>query len=137
MQAETYRGTVYTWHCDFNNHMNVMHYVGMFDQATWHFFASLGITPDYLRSNNKGMFAVEQHIKYLKELQAGDLVHIQTELLEMKPKIIIFKHYMYNSSTQDVAAETRLVGAHVDQTLRKTVLFPEDILNNAAKILKQ
>jgi len=31
----TYRGTVYPWHLDQVGHMNVQHYVGMFDQATW------------------------------------------------------------------------------------------------------
>jgi acyl-CoA thioester hydrolase len=31
----SYRGTVYPWHCDHMGHMNVMFYVGKFDEATW------------------------------------------------------------------------------------------------------
>jgi acyl-CoA thioester hydrolase len=31
----TYRGVVYPWHCDHMGHMNVMWYVGRFDEATW------------------------------------------------------------------------------------------------------
>jgi len=53
--VETYRGTVYPWHCDHMNHMNVMWYVGKFDEATWNFFALLGATPSYLRGNGRGM----------------------------------------------------------------------------------
>jgi acyl-CoA thioester hydrolase len=30
----TYRGTVYPWQCDHIGHMNVMWYVGKFDEAT-------------------------------------------------------------------------------------------------------
>ncbi len=30
---ETYRGTIYPWHCDHLGHLTVMHYVGFFDQA--------------------------------------------------------------------------------------------------------
>ena len=41
----TYRGVVYPWHCDHMGHMNVMWYVGKFDEATWNLFASIGITP--------------------------------------------------------------------------------------------
>ena len=37
---ETCRGTVYPWQCDHMNHMNVMWYVGKFDEATWNLTAS-------------------------------------------------------------------------------------------------
>ena len=42
--AITYRGAVQVWQCDHMGHMNVMWYVGKFDEGTWNFFASLGIT---------------------------------------------------------------------------------------------
>ena len=42
----TYRGTVYPWHCDHMGHMNVMWYVGKFDEATWHLLAALGLSRD-------------------------------------------------------------------------------------------
>jgi acyl-CoA thioesterase FadM len=31
--AATYRGTVYPWQCDHVGHMNIMWYVGKFDEA--------------------------------------------------------------------------------------------------------
>src|SRR5512144_1908700 len=60
----TYRGTIYPWHCDHVGHMNVMWYVGKFDEATWHFFNLLGLSPTFLRTAKRGMAAVEQHISY-------------------------------------------------------------------------
>ena len=66
MAAEaTYRGAVYPWHCDHIGHMNVMWYVGKFDEATWHLFAAVGLTPSYLRSGHRGMAAVQQNIANL------------------------------------------------------------------------
>ena len=41
---ETFRAMVYPWHCDHQNHMTVMHYVGMFDSAFWHQVSALGFT---------------------------------------------------------------------------------------------
>jgi hypothetical protein len=45
----TYRGTVYPWHCDHMGHMNVMWYMGKFDEAVWNLFLEVGLTPSYLR----------------------------------------------------------------------------------------
>lgn len=58
----TYKGAVYPWHCDHMNHMNVMWYVGKFDEATWAFFANIGLSPSMLRESNRGMAALDQQI---------------------------------------------------------------------------
>ena len=39
----TYRGVVHAWQCDHMGHMNVMWYVGKFDEATWNLFAEAGL----------------------------------------------------------------------------------------------
>src|SRR5438874_12817045 len=70
----TYRGTIYPWHCDHMGHMNVMWYVGKFDEATWQFLSKLGLSPSRLSKEGTGMAAVEQHIEYKRELRAGDLI---------------------------------------------------------------
>ena len=72
----TYRGTVYPWQCDHVGHMNIMWYVGKFDEANWNLFARLGLTPSYLRESGRGMAAVQQNISYKRELLAGDIVEI-------------------------------------------------------------
>jgi acyl-CoA thioesterase FadM len=64
----TYRGVVYPWQCDHMGHMNVMWYTGKFDEATWNLFASIGITPTYIRESNNGVAGVQQNIAYKKEL---------------------------------------------------------------------
>ena len=68
----TYRGTIYPWHCDHMGHMNVMWYVGKFDEATWHLLASAGLTGKRMGEEGIGIVAVEQRIEYKRELLAGD-----------------------------------------------------------------
>src|ERR1700756_3194238 len=74
----TYRGTVYPWHCDHMGHMNVMWYVGKFDEATWQLFSSIGLPPKPLRNEGIGMVAVEQRLEYKQELVAGDLLTVRS-----------------------------------------------------------
>lgn len=126
-ELETYRGVVYPWHCDFNDHMNVQHYVGKFDEATWHFLASIGITPAYLKKEDRAMVAAEQNIKYLEELYAGNLIYVRTSLLEIKPKTVIFLHKMINAETGRTVAEGKMVGVQIDKKTRKAIPFPEEI----------
>ena len=53
----TYRGTVYPWHCDHVGHMNVMWYVGKFDEATWNLMSHLGMSAAFLREHHRGKSA--------------------------------------------------------------------------------
>jgi len=124
---ETARGVVYPWQIDQIGHMNVQFYTARFDEATWHFFARFGITPQYFRERRRGMAAVEQHTRYLRELHAGDLIRITSELLEARPKVVRFLHRMYNATTGEEAATTELTGVHLDADARRSVPFPEDI----------
>jgi acyl-CoA thioester hydrolase len=129
--VETCRGAVYRWHCDHIGHMNVMWYVGKFDEATWNFFALLGATPSYLRGNARGMVAVEQRIAYRRESHAGDTVAVRSGALDVRDKVIRFAHEMRNAETQQVAAITVLTGVHIDTTTRKSCPLPAEVLARA------
>ncbi len=124
---ETYRGVVYPNQLDHMDHMNVQWYVSKFDEGTWHFFSSIGLTSGYFRENNKGMAAVEQKIKYKAEVLAGDLLIIKSEIIEIKDKSINFIHRMYNSETGVELASSELTGVHIDRHLRKACSFPSFI----------
>lgn len=124
---ETGRGVVYPWQMDHMDHMNVQFYTARFDEATWHLFAALGMTTGYFKEQRRGMAALEQRTLYKRELHAGDLIRITSELLEAKPKTIRFVHRMYDTERGEEVATTELVGAHIDTDARKAVPFPEAI----------
>jgi len=131
----TYRGAVYPWHCDHVGHMNVMWYVGKFDEATWNLFARIGLTPAYLRETGRGMAAAQQNITYKLELLAGDVVEVRSSLLEIGNKSIRFVHEMRNAETGEIAAICEITGVHLDRQARKSVAFAETIRRRAADFI--
>jgi acyl-CoA thioester hydrolase len=131
----TYRGTVYPWQCDHVGHMNVMWYVGKFDEATWQLFNAVGLSPTYLRDNQRGMAAVEQQISYLREVHAGAVVSIRSTIREVAQKRLVFVHEMWNDESGDVAARTTLTAVHLDTSARKSCAFPTSIIEIARALV--
>ena len=132
----TYRGAVYPWHCDQMGHMNVMWYVGKFDEATWNLFAAMGVTTAFLRENKRGMAAVQQNITYRRELLAGDTVTVHSAFLEIRDKVARFVHEMRNAETGELAAYCMLTGVHIDAEARKACPFPQEILARGQSLVR-
>lgn len=131
---ETFRGTVYPWETDHMGHMNVQFYAAKFDSATWQLFGAIGMTPSWLRENWRGMAAVEQTIRYRAELLAGDLIVVQSSVIEISKSSIRFRHVMTNCATGEEAASTELVGVHFDLRDRNSYPFPEPIRQRAQQM---
>jgi acyl-CoA thioester hydrolase len=116
--------------------MNIMWYVGKFDEANWNLFARLGLTPSYLRGSGRGMAAVQQNITYRRELLAGDIVEVKSRLVDVSDKSIRFVHEMRNAETGEIAATCELVGVHMDRQARKSTAFAPAIRDAAMRHLK-
>jgi acyl-CoA thioester hydrolase len=135
--AITYRGTVYPWHCDHMNHMNVMWYVGKFDEATWNLLAMLGLTPSALKGKGLGIVAVKQELAYKRELLAGDTLTIRSGIIEMREKSVRFFHEMTNNESGEIAAVTILTGVQIDAATRKARAFEEDVLLQGRSLVSE
>jgi acyl-CoA thioester hydrolase len=132
---ETYRGAVYPWHCDHMGHMNVMWYVGKFDEATWNLFAEIGVSPAYLRENDRAMAAVQQDITYKRELLSGDVVAVRSGMLEMRDKVAKFVHEMRHAQTGEISAVCVLTAVHMDSKTRKSTAFAPEFLARGKALL--
>jgi acyl-CoA thioester hydrolase len=132
----TYRGTVYQWQCDHMGHMSVMWYVAKFNDATWELISSLGLTRERLASEQIGMAALEQHIKYKRELYAGDVITVRSSVLDVREKSATITHEMKNEQTGEVAATTVIVGVHFDLRTRKPLPFPTDVRERATRMME-
>ncbi len=131
----TYRGVVYPHQCDHMGHMNVMWYVGKFDEATWQLFSAVGLSPSRLRAASRGMAGLEQHIDYKRELRAGDVVTVRSGVLEIGEKTIRFAHRMENDETGEVSARTTLTAVHLDVVARRACALPEDVRTRAREMI--
>jgi acyl-CoA thioester hydrolase len=135
MKLMTYRGTIYPWHCDHIGHMNVMWYVGKFDEASWSLLAAIGITPAYLRDNDRGIVAVEQQVSYRRELNAGDVIVVHSEVLEIRDKVIRFRHVMSDATTTEVSATTTFTAVHLDTRTRRSCPIPPALIEGARAMI--
>lgn len=128
MHTVTYRGVVTAWHCDHMGHLNIAHYVSRFDEAHWPFFAELGLTPGWLRQHRRGMAAVDQHIRYRREVRAGDVVAIRSRLVAVQAKTMTSHHELFDDVTGDVCAVETITCAFLDLDARKAVSFPSELV---------
>jgi acyl-CoA thioester hydrolase len=131
----TYRGAILPWHCDHMGHMNVMWYVGKFDEATWNLFAHIGLTPSYFRGEAFGMAGVQQNITYQRELMAGDVIEIRSHMVEARARRIQFIHTMRNTETDQIASICDLTAVHMDRRVRKACPFPESVRVAAERLI--
>jgi acyl-CoA thioester hydrolase len=111
--------------------MNVMWYVGRFDEATWQFLGSIGLTPSYLRKQRRMAVAVDQRIAYRRELFAGDLISVHSAALEVGVSSFRFVHEMVHDESGDLVAATILTGVHVDAETHRSCPLPEDLRRSA------
>jgi acyl-CoA thioesterase FadM len=113
---------------DAMGHMNVAWYVHLFDRAVWVYFARLGLDERYLQSTERGLFAVEENLRYLSELREGAAVDVHTGLLEARPKTLRVLEYMVDRGQQRVAAVREVVAVHIDLRTRRSIELEPQIL---------
>ncbi len=118
----TYRGVIYSRYIDHMGHMNVQYYVHLFDQATWVLFDMAGLTGSYFSATGCGMAALEQHLSYKREVFAGTIVTIATQVLDVGNKTVRFLHTMRDGE-KDVAS-SEILGTHFNRPTHKSVPFP-------------
>lgn len=115
-------------------HMNVMWYVGKFDEATWNLLSSVGFTRDYMREHGSASAGVEQSISYKRELIAGDTISVYTTVLQVRDRVIRFQHEMRENNSDEVAAVMIITAVHLDGTTRRATEFPASIRENILAI---
>lgn len=121
----SYRGVVQAWDCDHMGHLNIAGYVRRFDEGHWSFFAAVGLAPGWMREQRRGMVAVEQRIHYLRELRAGEVVAIYSQVRQVKAKVLLSRHELRNEETNELCAVEEIACAHLDLDSRKAVAFGE------------
>jgi acyl-CoA thioester hydrolase len=122
-----HRTTIGDEHLDAMGHMNVRHYLGIFDDAGWKFFESFGMTMDYYQDHTAGAFALAQHIRYLAEVRKGETVVIHGRIVARSERRVHFIYFMVNETTGKLAATMEGMGSHADLTTRRTSPYPPEI----------
>lgn len=112
---------------DENGHMNVRHYLSLFDDAGYPMIERFGLTPEYHSQHQTGGFDLEHHVHYLNEVHIGDTVAIYLRLLGRSAKRMHYIMFMVNETRGKLAATFECVNSFADLAQRKTAPFPPEI----------
>lgn len=133
----TYRASIPESYLDEMGHMNVMWYTHLFSQAMGGIFGAIGLTRAYFEANRAGSFALEAHIRYLREVRAGMNVTVRTRLVGRSAKRFHILHFLVIDEGNVPAATGEFVGTHIDMTVRRSSPFPESITATYDRILAE
>src|SRR5258705_1804401 len=86
---ETYRGTVFRWEVDANDHFTVAFYLARFSDAAVATLHTLGLGPAP---------TVDCYIRYTRELRVNDLMHVTTGVLGADATSLTLGHKLYETS---------------------------------------
>src|SRR5688572_7760816 len=96
--------TIPSDYLDMFGHMNIQYYVKLFNDGIFDMCAQLGMDEAFFLRSGRGMYALEQHIKYMAEVHEGDEVAVYSRLFGRNEKRIHFMLFMINESKQNLAA---------------------------------
>ena len=115
-----------TW-IDYNGHLNMAYYNVLFDRAVDEAFELLGCGADYVKNRKHSCFTAEVHVRYLREVHAGDPVRVTFQLLDYDAKRMHYFEQLFHAEEGWVSATSENMSLHVDMTSKRTAPFPSDV----------
>ena len=112
---------------DYNGHLNMAYYNVLFDRAVDEAYELLGCGVAYLEETRHSTFTAEVHVRYLRELNAGDPVRVTFQLLDYDVKRMHYFEQLFHAKEGWLSATSENMALHVDMAARKTAPFPDFI----------
>lgn len=119
---------------DYNGHLNMAYYNVLFDRAVDEAYELAGIGAEYLSKRKHSFFTAEVHIRYLRELHAGDPVRATFQLLDFDHKRLHYFEQLFHATEGWVSATSENMSLHVDMDAKKTANFPDDVKARLARM---
>src|SRR5882672_1818043 len=111
---------------DYNGHLNMAYYNVLFDRAVDEAFELIGCGAHYAKTGFS-TFTAEVHVRYLRELHAGDPVRVTFQLIDYDAKRMHYFEQLFHAAEGWVSATSENMSLHVDMTAGKTAPFPGEI----------
>jgi acyl-CoA thioester hydrolase len=108
---------------DYNGHLNMAYYNVLFDRAVDEAYDLLGIGAGYVGGARRSLYTAEVHIRYLRELHAGDPVRVTFQLIGHDAKRLHYFEQLFHATEGWVSATSENMALHVDMDTKKTAAF--------------
>ena len=119
---------------DYNGHLNMAYYNVLFDRAVDETYALIGVGPDYVATRRQSVFTAEVHMRYLRELHAGDPVRVTFQLLDYDAKRLHYFEQLFHAEEGWVSATSENLSLHVDMASKKAAAFPPEVMARLAEM---
>jgi acyl-CoA thioester hydrolase len=97
-------------------------------------FELLGCGLDYVKTRKHSCFTAEVHVRYLRELHAGDPVRVTFQLLDYDAKRMHYFEQLFHASEGWVSATSENMSLHVDMAAGKSAPFPDEVASCLARM---
>jgi len=119
---------------DYNGHLNMAYYNVLFDRAVDEAFELIGCGLHYVKTRRHSCYTAEVHVRYLRELHAGDPVRVTFQLLDYDAKRMHYFEQLFRVFFVSDTATTENMSLHVDMVAGKTAPFPDDVARGLARM---
>ena len=109
------------------------YYHVLFDTALDVVLEPLGLGPEVARDTGQSVFTAQAQVHYLRELNAGDRVSVETRLIAHDAKRLHYVQTMRHADHGWVAAISENLILHVDLTTRRVTPFAPDVAARIAQ----
>jgi acyl-CoA thioester hydrolase len=108
---ETYRGVVYRWEVDHNDHLTVAFYFARLGDATLALLDALGLPAE---DDGRLWLTADCYVRYVRELRVGDIMHLTSAPIAIERDGLVAGHKLVNTGRDEVVTtfehRLRLVG---------------------------
>jgi len=111
------------------------HYIHRFSASGGHLMAAFGMTPAYMRAEQRGLSTFEFQLSVTAPLYVGDLVRVQSALVHVGNSSLRLFHRMTNAHTGGEIATLEQSGVHLDREARRSVPLPDALRSKAVAML--
>ena len=119
---------------DYNGHLNMAYYNVLFDRAVDETYELVGVGTDYVAERQHSVFTAEVHVRYLRELHAGDPVRVTFQLLDYDSKRLHYFEQLFHAEDGWVSATSENLSLHVDMASKKSTPFPREVADRLAEM---
>ena len=119
---------------DYNGHVLDACYLLAFAPATTALLEAVELGEGYREATGCTIYTVECHVRYLRELHAGDPLRVTFQLLDFDRKRLHTFEQLFHAEQGWVAATSENMSLHVDMAAGKTAPFPDDVASCLARM---
>lgn len=104
-------------------HLTAARYVAIFDECSERLLDLYGLGLDYTGMTDCGLFTIDLHTKFLREVRQGDPIRVSARILALDDKRLLTYYEMHQSREEYLAATFEQLAIHVGLKTRKAAAF--------------